>query len=189
MVGFNDHPADPHFAPTTQSAYTLRKGDTILVDLWARKKEPSAIYYDITWCGFAGQDPPEEYSKIFRVVRDARDAALDFVRSRLASGAPCRGFEVDDACRNVVVAAGYGDHFLHRTGHSIGHAVHGNGVNIDNLETRDERLLIPGACFSVEPGIYLPGRMAVRTEIDVYVTPAGRAEVVGEIQRDLIRIG
>ena len=189
MVGFNDHPADPHFEPTPHNAYTLESGDTILIDLWARRKDPSAIYYDITWCGFAGKNPPEEYAKIFRVVRDARDAALEFVVARLASGAPCRGWEVDDACRKVVVDAGYGEFFLHRTGHSIGTEVHGNGVNIDNLETRDERLVVPGSCFSIEPGIYLQGRMAVRSEIDVFVTPAGRAEVVGAVQKDLVLVG
>jgi Xaa-Pro aminopeptidase len=189
MVGFNDHPADPHFEPTAQNSYTLKAGDTILIDLWARKKDPAAIYYDITWCGFAGKNPPEEYAKIFRVVRDARDAALELVRARLGSGAACHGWEVDDACRKVVVDAGYGAQFLHRTGHSIGTEFHGNGVNIDNLETRDERLVVPGSCFSIEPGIYLQGSMAVRSEIDVFVTPGGRAEVVGAVQKDLVLIG
>lgn len=189
IVGFNDHPADPHFEPTRENAYTLRSGDTILVDLWARKDDPRGVYYDITWCGFAGKNPPAEYARIFAVVRDARDAALEFVRRRFAAGSPVRGWEVDDACREVVVAAGYGNEFIHRTGHSIGVRVHGNGVNMDNLETRDERLLVPGICFSIEPGIYLAGRMAVRSEIDVFVTPAGKIEVAGATQRDLILVG
>ncbi len=189
IAGFNDHPADPHFEPTKGNAYTLKRGDTILLDLWARLKKPDAIYYDITWCGFAGETPPAEYAKIFQVARDARDAALRFVQGRLASGTKCPGWEVDDACRRVVAAAGYGEFFLHRTGHSIGTAVHGNGVNIDNLETRDERLIVPGVCFSIEPGIYLAGRMAVRSEIDVFVTPAGSAEVVGPMQKELTLIG
>lgn len=188
IVGFNDHPADPHFEPTRENTYTLKAGDTILVDLWARRKSPPGIYYDITWCGFAGDHPPEEYVRIFRTVRDARDAALAFVRKRFAAGTPVHGWEVDDACREVVVKAGYGAAFLHRTGHSIGLKVHGNGVNIDNLETRDERLLVPGICFSIEPGIYLQGRMAVRSEIDVFVTPSGAVEVAGEAQVDLIRV-
>jgi Xaa-Pro aminopeptidase len=189
IVGFNDHPADPHFEPTAGNAYALRRGDTILVDLWARLKDPPGIYYDITWCGFAGQDPPARYRELFRVVCDARDAALEFVRRRLASGTPCHGHEVDDACREVVRKAGYAERFLHRTGHSIGVEVHGNGVNIDNLETRDDRLVVPGVCFSIEPGIYLEGEMAVRTEIDVFVTPDGTPEVHGPIQRELVRVG
>jgi len=189
IVGFNDHPADPHFEPTAEIAYTLKPGDTILIDLWARRDTPDGIYYDITWCGFAGQEPPAKYVEIFNTVRDARDAALDFVRKRFAAGDPCHGWEVDDACREVVLRAGWGDYFIHRTGHSIGHEVHGNGVNIDNLETRDERLLVPGICFSVEPGIYLDGEMAARTEIDVFVAPDGEVVVSGPMQQELILVG
>jgi Xaa-Pro aminopeptidase len=189
IVGFNDHPADPHFEPTQEIAYTLKKGDTILLDLWARRIEPVGIYYDITWCAFAGTSPPAKYVEIFRVVRDARDAAVAFVSRRLGAGDPVHGYEVDDACRKIVQDAGYGEHFLHRTGHSIGTTVHGNGANIDNLETRDERLIVPGTCFSIEPGIYLEGAMAVRTEVDVYVTDAGKAEVFGDVQRELVLLG
>jgi Xaa-Pro aminopeptidase len=189
IVGFNDHPADPHFEPTKANAYALKKGDTILLDLWARRVEPVGVYYDITWCAFAGKAPPAPYAEIFRVVRDARDAAVAFVSRRLETGAPVHGHEVDDACRKVVRDAGYGDAFLHRTGHSIGTSVHGNGANIDNLETKDERLIVPGTCFSIEPGIYLAGSMAVRTEVDVFVTPAGKAVVVGDIQRELVLLG
>jgi Xaa-Pro aminopeptidase len=189
IVGFNDHPADPHFEPTEANAYTLKKGDTILLDLWARRVEPVGVYYDITWCAFAGSTPPAKYVEIFSVARDARDAAIDFVSKKLDAGTPVHGYEVDDACRKVVKDAGYGDYFLHRTGHSIGTTVHGNGANIDNLETRDERLIVPGTCFSIEPGIYLAGSMAVRTEVDVYVTTAGKAEIVGDIQRELVLIG
>jgi len=189
IVGFNDHPADPHFEPKREGAYALRRGDTILLDLWARLNRPGAIYYDITWCAFAGPEPPAEYVKIFQVVRDGRDAALRFVKERLSKGAKVAGWEVDDACRKVVVDAGYGESFLHRTGHSIGTSVHGNGVNIDNLETRDERFIVPGVCFSIEPGIYLAGQMAVRSEIDVFVTPLGEAEVAGAVQRELVLVG
>ncbi len=189
IVGFNDHPADPHFEPTKENAYTLRAGDTILLDLWARSREPVGVYYDITWCAFAGTKPPAKYVEIFNVARDARDAAIAFVSNRLAAGTPVHGYEVDDACRKVVKNAGYGDAFLHRTGHSIGTTVHGNGANIDNLETKDERLIVPGTCFSIEPGIYLAGSMAVRTEVDVYVTSAGKAEVVGRVQRELVLVG
>jgi Xaa-Pro dipeptidase len=189
IVGFNDHPSDPHFEPTRENTYVLKPGDTILVDVWARRKEPVGIYYDITWCGFAGKEPPAQYVEIFRVVRDARDAALEFVQGRFAAGKPVHGWEVDDACRKVVAAAGYGKEFLHRTGHSIGVKVHGNGVNIDNLETRDERLLVPGICFSIEPGIYLAGKMAARSEIDVFVTPSGKVDVTGPMQRELVLLG
>jgi len=189
IVGFNDHPADPHFEPTKENTYALKRGDTILLDLWARRVEPTGVYYDITWCAFAGSNPPAKYLEIFRVAREARDAALAFVSKRLDAGTPVHGYEVDDACRKIVRDAGYGDAFLHRTGHSIGTSVHGNGANIDNLETKDERLIVPGTCFSIEPGIYLAGSMAVRTEIDVYVTTAGKAEVVGASQHDLVLLG
>src|SRR6185295_15193296 len=117
-----------------------------------------------------------------------RDAALEFVTRRIEKGDPCRGYEVDQVARGVVREAGHADAFAHRTGHSIGHEVHGSGANLDDLETRDDRRLVPGTCFSIEPGIYLPGRMAVRSEIDVFITPAGKVEVWGPIQRELVRI-
>jgi len=189
IVGFNDHPADPHFEPTEENAYELHHGDTILIDLWARRLDPPGIYYDVTWCGFVGESPPALYVEIFGAVCRARDAALAFVRERIESGQPCRGFEVDQVSRRVIEEAGHGPAFLHRTGHSIGREVHGNGANIDDLETRDDRMLVPGTCFSLEPGIYLEGRMAVRTEIDVFITPGGSVEVYGPIQKDLILIG
>jgi Xaa-Pro aminopeptidase len=189
IVGFNDHPADPHFEPTAANAYRLHHGDTILVDLWARHARPPGIYYDITWCGFVGERPPALYVEIFNTVCRARDAALEFVRERFAAGRPCCGFEVDQAARRVVEQAGHGAAFVHRTGHSIGIEVHGRGANIDDLETRDERRIVPGTCFSIEPGIYLAGRMAARTEIDVFITPSGAVEVYGPIQRELVMIG
>jgi len=189
IVGFNDHPADPHFEPVQATSYTLKRGDTVLLDLWARRAEPAGIYYDITWCAFAGDKPPAKYVEIFRVARDAREAALDFVSRRLDAGTPVHGYEVDDACRKVVRDGGYAEAFLHRTGHSIGTSVHGNGANIDNLETKDERLIVPGTCFSIEPGIYLAGSMAVRTEIDVFVRASGKAEVVGSRQSELVLLG
>ena len=189
IVGFNEHPADPHFTPTAENAHHLHHGDTILVDLWARLARPGAIYYDITWCGFAGESPPALYREIFGVACRARDAAFELVEKRLTAGEPCRGFEIDRVARRIVDQAGYGAQFLHRTGHSIGRQVHGNGANIDDLETRDERPIVPGSCFSIEPGIYLEGRMAVRTEIDVFVTPAGSVEVCGPVQRELVRVG
>jgi Xaa-Pro aminopeptidase len=188
IVGVNDHPADPHFEPTAQNSYIIKKGDTLLIDLWARLDSKEGIYYDITWCGFIGEDPPSKYLEIFQAVRDARNAARDFIRGKFASGEKCYGYEVDDACRAVVKKAGYGDDFVHRTGHSIGHEVHGNGVNIDNFETKDERELVPGICFSIEPGIYLPGEMAVRSEIDVFITKEREVVVAGKEQEELVLI-
>jgi len=188
IVGVNDHPADPHFEPTPQNSRVFQEGDQVLIDLWAKLDQPGAIFYDITWCGFIGTNPPAEYVRLFHVVRDARKAAVDFVRERFAAGQPVHGWEVDDACRHVVNEAGYGDYFVHRTGHSIGEEVHGNGVNIDNLETRDERLLVPGICFSIEPGIYIPGKVGVRSEINVFITLDNQVVVAGDEQEELILI-
>jgi Xaa-Pro aminopeptidase len=188
MVGTNEHPADPHFEVTRELARPFRAGDTVLIDMWAKKNVPGGIYYDITWVGYIGEKPPAKYQRIFAAVRDARDAAVEFVRNRFAKGKPCYGWEVDDACRAVVVKAGFGKQFLHRTGHSIGEETHGNGVNIDNLETKDERLLLPGCLFSIEPGIYLAGTMAVRTEINMFIGLDGVPEVTGAVQRDLVLI-
>lgn len=188
IVGVNDHPADPHFEPTQENTYTIKKGDTLLIDLWARKNNDTGIYYDITWCGYIGKNPLVKYVKIFNIVRDARNAARDFIRDKFRKDEPCYGFEVDDVCRKVVVDGGYGEYFVHRTGHSIGREVHGNGVNIDNLETKDERELVPGICFSIEPGIYLPGEMAVRSEINVFITEDREVVVAGAEQEELILI-
>jgi len=186
IVWVNDHPANPHFEPTEENTYTIKKGDTILIDLWARDKAEGSIWADITWCGFAGSNPPEEYVKIFFIDRDARKAGLAFIQDRFTKGEACYGWEVDDAVRNVIRDAGYGEYFIHRTGHSIGTEVHGNGVHIDNLETKEQRQLIPGICFSIEPGIYLEGKMAVRTEIDVFITLDSKVVVAGPEQEDLI---
>ncbi len=188
MVGTNDHPADPHFDLSREIARPFREGDTVLIDMWAKKNVPGAIYYDITWVGFVGASPARKYQEIFTVVKNARDAAVMYVKEKFAKGKPCYGWQVDDACRRVVQKAGYGKYFIHRTGHSIGEETHGNGVNIDNLETKDERALIPGCCFSIEPGIYLAGTMAVRTEINMFIRHDGTPEVTGEIQEDLVRI-
>jgi len=186
IVGVNDHPANPHFEPTPQNARVIRRGDTLLIDLWAKLDRPGTIFYDITWCGYVGTNPPARYVEIFEAVRDARKAAVVFVRQRFAAGEPVYGWEVDDVCRGVVRERGYGPFFIHRTGHSIGEKVHGNGSHIDNLETRETRRLIPGICFSVEPGIYLEGEMAVRSEINCFITLAGEVIVAGEEQERLI---
>ncbi|MGA9121069.1 MAG: M24 family metallopeptidase [Bacteroidota bacterium] len=186
MVGTNDHPADPHFDTTAANARPIKQGDTVLIDMWAKLNTPGAIYYDITWVGFVGQDPPPKYQKIFQTVRNARDAAIAFVQDHFAKGKPCYGWEVDDACRAVVKKAGFGKYFVHRTGHSITEDTHGNGVNIDNLETKDDRRLMPGCCFSIEPGIYLEGEMAARSEINMFIRHDGTAEVTGEKQEELV---
>jgi Xaa-Pro aminopeptidase len=188
IVGVNEHPANPHFEPTPENTLVIKKGDTLLIDLWAKLAQPGAVFYDITWCGFVGTDPPPKYVEIFDVVCRARDACLAFIDQQLAAKGSCRGCDADDACRKVVDDAGYGEFFVHRTGHSIGEEVHWTGANIDNLETRDERELVPGCCFSIEPGIYLEGEMAVRTEIDGFIREDNRVAVVGEIQRELVLI-
>lgn len=188
MVGVNDHPADPHFENTPENARQFKRGDTVLIDMWAKKNVPGGIYYDITWVGFIGDEPPTKYVEIFNVVKAARNAAIQFVKTSFSKGKTCYGWQVDDACRAVVKKAGYGKYFVHRTGHSIGEEVHGNGVNIDNLETKDERQVMPGALFSVEPGIYLEGQMAVRTEINMFVRHDGVPEVTGEMQENLVKL-
>ena len=186
IVGSNEHPADPHFESTPANNRPFKAGDTVLIDLWAKRNVPGAIYYDITWTGFIGTQPPGEYLKIFDVVVRARDAAIAFVAERFAKKRPVAGWEVDEVCRNVVKKAGYGKYFVHRTGHSIGEETHGNGGNIDNLETRDDRQLMPGCCFSIEPGIYLEGKMAVRTEINIFIRHDGVPEVTGEMQKEMV---
>lgn len=188
IVGNNDHPADPHFEATPKNSRQFKRGDTVLIDLWAKRNVPGAIYYDITWVGYIGDEPPAKYVEIFTVVKNARDAAISIVKERFAKGQRCYGWEVDDACRAVVKKAGYGKYFTHRTGHSIGEETHGNGVNIDNLETRDDRELMRGCCFSIEPGIYLEGRMAARTEINMFIRRDGIAEVTGEMQTELVKL-
>jgi Xaa-Pro dipeptidase len=186
MVGVNDHPADPHFEVSKATARTFKNGDTVLIDMWAKKKVPGGIYYDITWVGYCGDNPPKKYADAFHAVKAGRDAAVAFVKDAFMKGKVCYGWQVDDACRTVVKKAGYGKYFLHRTGHSITEETHGNGVNIDNLETKDERALLPGCCFSIEPGIYLEGAFGVRTEINMFIRDDGVAEVTGEVQQDIV---
>jgi Xaa-Pro aminopeptidase len=188
LVGIGDHQADPHFDVSQETARVFKPGDMVLIDLWAKMEAPGSIYYDITWTGYVGPRPPAPYLKIFTAARDARDAAIAFVQDAFDRGRAVHGWEVDDVCRDVVRKAGYAKQFVHRTGHSIGEEVHGNGVNIDNLETKDERELIPGCCFSIEPGIYFPGKMAVRTEVNMFIRHDGVAEVTGEVQREMLTL-
>jgi Xaa-Pro aminopeptidase len=189
IVAINEHAADPHFEPTPENCFTMKKGDLVLLDLWARLEQQSSIYYDITWMGYIGTEIPEKLVSIFNVIRDARDSAYNLVVERFATKQPLHGWEVDDACRKVVIDAGYGQYFTHRTGHNIGEEVHGNGAHIDNLETKDERLLIPGTCFSIEPGIYIPDeKIGFRTEIDVLITNEGEPIIYGAVQDKMIEI-
>jgi Xaa-Pro dipeptidase len=186
IVAINEHSADPHFSPAPERARALRRGDFILLDLWAKERAPDAIYADFTWVAFADKTVPEDYARIFRVVARARDAAVDLIRDRVTAGQLVSGREADLAARTVIEETGFGDAFVHRTGHSIGREVHGTGANLDSLEMLDDRKLIANTCFSVEPGIYLPGRFGVRSELDMTIE-GGRALVSGEpVQREVI---
>lgn len=185
IVASNAHAADPHFEPTAKNAKVLKKNDRILIDLWAKENISEGIYYDITWCGYLGKTPPTLYLKLFNLAMQARDAALQFIDTSLQEGKTIRGWEVDKVCRGVIHNAGLGDYFVHRTGHSIDSHVHGEGANIDSLETQDDRQLLPGSCFSIEPGIYYRGT-GVRTEVSVCIDMRYRMRVFGPIQRELI---
>lgn len=188
IAAVNAHSADPHYGPSAEGSAPIRRGDLVLIDLWAKQPEPRAVYADITWTGFVGAVVPARQQAVFQIVRQARDAAVAFVHQRVRDGAFPYGWEVDDVCRQVVQQAGYGEYFVHRTGHSIGEEVHGNGANIDNLETQDARRLLPGTCFSIEPGIYLPEDFGIRSELDVYVS-ADDAVVYGQpVQTELVAI-
>jgi Xaa-Pro dipeptidase len=187
IVGVNAHSADPHYQPGPERSSPIRQGDFLLIDLWAKEKQAGSVYADITWVGVCAASPTEKQQQVFAAVAGARDAAWELVRSRYP-GQPVRGFEVDDAARGVIRDAGWGDLFIHRTGHSIGTSDHGQGANMDNLETHDTRLLLPMTGFSIEPGIYIPGDFGVRSEINVALT-AGAAEITGgEPQRELLRL-
>jgi Xaa-Pro aminopeptidase len=175
----NANSANPHYEPTKEIHSPLRRGDYVLLDLWAKKNTPRSVYADITWMGFLGETVPDEFEKIFQIVKGGRDAALEFVRSSIPAGKIIHGYEVDDAARKYIAQHGYGEYFVHRTGHSIGEEVHGNGANMDNLETRDERTIIPQTSFSIEPGVYLRDRFGVRSEIDVYISKEREVIVPG----------
>ncbi len=186
LVAVNAHCSDPHYSPTSKTSAPIRAGDFVLLDLFAKRKAPGSVYFDITWTGFVGETVPKKFEDVFDIVRAARDAAVALVREARQQGRELRGYEVDDAARGVIRGHGYGDYFIHRTGHSIGEDVHGNGANMDNFETHDDRKIISGTCFSVEPGIYLP-EFGVRSEVNVYVEERD-ARVTGEIQQSLVPI-
>jgi Xaa-Pro aminopeptidase len=185
-VAVNAHASDPHYGPTQESAAPIREGDLLLLDVWGKKKTPGSVYYDITWMGYLGAKVPEKYAKIFSVVREARDKATELIRKRIAARKPLQGWQVDKAARSVIEKTGYGKYFFHRTGHSIGESVHGNGANMDGLETNDVRHLIPRTCNSIEPGIYLP-EFGVRSEVNVYIGD-GEARVTGAVQNEILAL-
>jgi Xaa-Pro aminopeptidase len=185
-VGANT--ANPHYSPTAERSSPIRRGDFVLFDISEKLKTPGSIVADQTWVGYVGETVPDEYVKVFNIVKEARDSATDFVRNAFAQGRSIRAAEVDDVSRGVIKRAGYGPQFTHRTGHSIGEEGHGNGANIDDFETRDSRRVIPRTCFSIEPGIYLEGRFGVRSEINVYVSDKD-VEVTGQpIQTEIVPI-
>jgi len=183
-VAVNQNASDPHYGPSRESSATIKEGDLLLLDVWGKLKTAGSVYYDITWVGYLGAKVPEKYARIFRIVREARDAAVDLILKSVKAGKPLQGWQVDQAARRVVEKAGYGKYFFHRTGHNIGTTVHGNGVNMDGLETQDARHLIPATCNSVEPGIYLP-EFGIRSEVDVYIDETG-ARVTGAIQNEIL---
>lgn len=185
-IAVNANASDPHYGPTKEKSSSIREGDLLLLDVWGKEKKPGSVYYDITWMGYLGAKIPEKYTKVFGVLREARDRAIELIGSSVTAGKPLKGWQVDDAARGVVEKAGYGKYFFHRTGHNIGTSVHGNGVNMDGLETHDERHLIAGTCNSVEPGIYLP-EFGMRTEVDVYVGEKD-ARVTGAVQTDILAL-
>jgi Xaa-Pro dipeptidase len=183
-VAVNANASDPHYGPTREKSSPIREGDLLLLDVWGKQKAGDSVYYDVTWIGFLGAKVPEKYAKVFQVLREARDRAVELIRSSVKAGKPLQGWQVDKAARAVVEKAGYGKYFIHRTGHSIGTSVHGNGVNMDGLETMDVRHLIPHTCNSVEPGIYLP-EFGMRSEVDVYVDEKD-ARVTGPQQTEIL---
>jgi Xaa-Pro dipeptidase len=185
-IAVNANASNPHYEPKQDASAEIKRGDLVLMDMWAKLDRPDAVFYDITWVGFCGQEPPAQMERVFTVVRDARDRAIERVKDAVREQRELRGFEVDDAAREHVRAEGFEEFFFHRTGHSIGTEVHGSGANMDNLETHDERSVIPWTCFSVEPGIYLP-EFGIRLEVDVFVGDR-EARVTGEVQDKLVLI-
>jgi len=177
---------NPHYEPKQGTSRPIRAGDLLLLDIWAKFDRPGSVYYDITWVGYLGGRVPDAYARIFRIVREARDRAIEFVKDSTAQGRTIHGWQVDRVAREVIRKAGYARNFVHRTGHSIGQEVHGNGANMDGLETRDDRKIVPRTCFSIEPGIYLP-QFGIRSEVDVYVGER-EARVTGAIQDEILAL-
>jgi Xaa-Pro dipeptidase len=185
-IAVGPHASDPHYGPTPETASPIRERDLLLLDVWGKTKAQGSVYYDITWVGYLGARVPEKMATIFGIVREARDKAVELIQSSVAAGKPLQGWQVDKAARKVIEKAGYGKYFFHRTGHNIGQAVHGNGVNMDGLETHDVRHLIPKTCNSIEPGIYLP-EFGIRSEVNVYIGEK-EARVTGAVQKEILAL-
>ena len=186
-VSAGPNSADSHYEPTAANSRSIRNGDFVLIDIWGKlAHDPGAVWYDITWTGIVGREPTERENLIFNTVRDARDASIKVVQDAFAANQPIAGWQADDAGRTLIHNAGFGEFFTHRTGHNIGTELHGNGAHLDNLETHDERLILPNTCFSVEPGLYFPGEFGIRNEVDM-IARKGKAEVTGRIQTELVR--
>jgi Xaa-Pro aminopeptidase len=180
-----EHAGDPHYAPPATGSRALKPNEILLLDLWGKLDQPGAVYADITWTGFGGTPPPE-IAKAWGAITAGRDAAVSRVQKGIAAGKPVLGFEVDRATRDVITAAGYGEYFIHRTGHSLGEEVHGNGVHMDDYETHDDRQLVTGTGFTIEPGVYMKS-FGMRTEINMVVYE-NKAEVSGPVQQTLVKI-
>ncbi len=187
IVAINANSADPHYLPDKEHRAPIREDDFMLIDIWAKRPDAGSVYGDITWTGYLGKTVPAKHEAIFQVVRAGRDAAIHLVKNRYREET-LHGWEVDDAARTSIAGAGYGEYFIHRTGHSIHEEDHGNGANIDNLETQDSRKLMIGTCFSIEPGVYLKGDFGVRSEVDVYLSPDGPVVTGTPIQEHVIPI-
>jgi Xaa-Pro aminopeptidase len=186
IVAVNANMSNPHYEPEPETSLPIRKGDAVLIDMWAKLDQPGGVYYDITWTGYCGTHPPSALQNVFDVVTGARDRAIERVTTAIGRNETIQGFQVDDAARGHIKEKGFGEYFVHRTGHSIGEEVHGTGANMDNLETHDERRIIPRTCFSIEPGVYLP-EFGIRSEVNIYVGE-GNAVVTGERQLRLVAI-
>jgi Xaa-Pro dipeptidase len=186
LVAVNANSGDPHYALHPETSKPIRAGDFVLLDVWAKKNTPGAVYYDITWTGFVGQSPSDRMREIFEIVRQARDLGVKTVVEGVSAGKALAGWEVDHAVRGYIRSAGFEQYFIHRTGHSIGTEVHANGANMDDLEIHDERRILANSCFSIEPGIYLP-EFGVRSEVNMLVRPKA-AQVTGKIQSELVII-
>jgi len=186
IVAVNANSGNPHYEPGPNHSAPIREGDFVLLDVWAKKNTPGAVFYDITWTGFVGKAPSDRMREVFEVVRQGRDLGVKTVTDAIGAGRAITGWDVDRAVRNHIARAGFGDYFIHRTGHSIGTNVHANGANMDDLEIHDERQILPNSCFSIEPGVYLP-EFGVRSEVNMLIRPKA-AEVTGKIQKELVII-
>jgi len=186
IVAVNANCSNPHYEPHPENSAPIEQGDVVLIDMWAKLARPGSVYYDITWTGYTDHEIPSNVQNIFSIVAGARDAAIAKVQTTIANGQPLYGYEVDDACRGHIREHGLAEYFVHRTGHSIGEEVHGSGANMDNLETHDERRVIPWTCFSVEPGIYLP-EFGIRSEVNLFIGDTA-ARVTGEKQENMLLI-